>query len=352
SAAASGPAVLDPRVAFIISDILADNAARTPAMGAHSPLRTDGLVTSVKTGTTNDYRDNWTVGYTHNVAVGVWVGNTDNKPMINTSGLTGAAPIWHDIITGIYADPAMLEALKHGGNLVPDQLNPPPGVYKRQLCNLNALREPATSCPPGRSEWFLDSPVAVPDADGKLNIQPGQRSAPPTSIPDNVNGPIFVDVEPGIVETIVQPLDPGLAASLVVHNPGMPVSSPPLYCLVPNEVKDQIPTASVQYFIKPPPFPDDAIYARIYAQNNGFPILPDLPCTPEMLVAGPQTPGATARIISPRAGQTVTGMVQVSGIANWQSGQAAYYKMEIQGPQFPNWTTFGETHNTPVINGP
>lgn len=352
SAAASGPAVLDPRVAFIISDILADNAARTPAMGANSPLRTDGLVTSVKTGTTNDYRDNWTVGYTHNVAVGVWVGNTDNKPMINTSGLTGAAPIWHDIITGIYADPAMLETLKHGGNLVPDQLNPPPGVYKRQLCNLNALREPATSCPPGRSEWFLDSPVAVPDADGKLNIQPGQRPAPPTSIPDNVNGPIFVDVEPGIVETIVQPLDPGLAASLVVHNPGMPVSPPPLYCLVPNEVKDQIPTASVQYFIKPPPFPDDAIYARIYAQNNGFPILPDLPCTPEMLVAGPQTPGATARIISPRAGQTVTGMVQVSGIANWQPGQAAYYKMEIQGPQFPNWTTFGETHNAPVINGP
>jgi penicillin-binding protein 1C len=352
SAAASGPAVLDPRVAFIISDILADNAARTPAMGANSPLRTDGLLTSVKTGTTNDYRDNWTVGYTHNVAVGVWVGNTDSKPMINTSGLTGAAPIWHDIMTGIYTDPAMLESLKRDGNLVPDQLNPPPGVYKRQLCNLNALREPATSCPPGRSEWFLDSPVAVPDASGKLNIQPGQRPVPPTSIPDNANGPIFVDVEPGIVETIVQPLDPGLAASLVVHNPGMPVSPPPLYCLVPNEVKDQIPTASVQYFIKPPQFPDDAIYARIYAQNNGFPILPDIPCTPEMLVAGPQTPGATVRITSPRAGQTVTGMVQVNGIANWQPGQAAYYKMEIQGPQFPNWTTFGETHNAPVVNGP
>ncbi|MCC7451465.1 MAG: transglycosylase domain-containing protein, partial [Anaerolineae bacterium] len=94
---AAGKTVMDPRVAFVLSDILADNVARTPAMGGNSPLRTDGIVTSVKTGTTNDYRDNWTVGFTRNVVVGVWVGNTDSKPMTNTTGLTGAAPIWNGV---------------------------------------------------------------------------------------------------------------------------------------------------------------------------------------------------------------------------------------------------------------
>jgi hypothetical protein len=121
---------------------------------------------------------------------------------------------------------------------------------------------------------------------------------------------------------------------------------------VPNEVKDQIPTASMQYFIRPPSRPDEAAYARIYAQNYGYAILPDLPCTPEMLVTGPQAPGATARITSPRPGETVTGTVLVSGVANWQPGQATFFKTEIQGPQFPQWVTFGDVQHTPVINGP
>ncbi len=344
--------ILDPRIAFAISDILADNVARSPAMGGNSPLRTDGIVTSVKTGTTNDYRDNWTVGYTRNVAVGVWVGNTDSTAMVNSSGLTGAAPIWHDIITQIYSNDGLRKTLgKNGTLLVQDGLNPPPHMYKRQVCNLGSLRDPATACPPGRSEWFFDSQPAVLDANGKL-VQPAPLPAP-TRIPANANGPIIIDVDPGVVQTIVQPLDPGLAASMVNNAAaGQPLSPPPLYCLVPNEVKDQIPTAAAQFFIKAPPFPDQAVYARIYAQGAGFPILPDIPCTPEMLVAGPQTPGATARITLPRPGQTVTGMVEVSGIANWQPGQAAYFKTEIQGPQFQNWTTFGTTHDVPVINGP
>ena len=59
--------MLDPRIAFVISDILADNSARTPAMGSNSPLYTPGLPTSVKTGTTNDFSDNWTVGFTRNI---------------------------------------------------------------------------------------------------------------------------------------------------------------------------------------------------------------------------------------------------------------------------------------------
>src|SRR3954471_22473773 len=99
---------------------------------------------------------------------------------------------------------------------------------------------PAPTCAQGRAEWFFDSSPAVPDANGKLNIQP---RAQPTAIPKNANGPILVDVDSGVVQTVVQPLDPGMAAALVVNRPGQPSPPPPLYCLVPNEVKNLVPTA-------------------------------------------------------------------------------------------------------------
>lgn len=92
-----------PEVAWILSDILADNTARTSAFGPNSSLVIPGHTVSVKTGTTNEKRDNWTVGYTPSYVVTVWVGNNDNSPMnpYLTSGITGAAPIWHDIMVEI-----------------------------------------------------------------------------------------------------------------------------------------------------------------------------------------------------------------------------------------------------------
>lgn len=93
--------VLDKRIAFIISDILADNSARSREFGANSPLLIPNHYVSVKTGTTDDKRDNWTFGYTSDFVAAVWVGNNDNSPMSQSlaSGITGAAPIWHDIMT-------------------------------------------------------------------------------------------------------------------------------------------------------------------------------------------------------------------------------------------------------------
>jgi membrane peptidoglycan carboxypeptidase len=91
--------ILDPGVAFLLSDILADNNARAWEFGTNSPLFIPGHRVSVKTGTTNDIRDNWTIGYTPTDVVTVWVGNNDNSPMENVaSGITGAAPIWHGIM--------------------------------------------------------------------------------------------------------------------------------------------------------------------------------------------------------------------------------------------------------------
>lgn len=89
--------VVDPRVASLITDILSDNNARLPAFGDHSALQV-GFPAAAKTGTTTDFRDNWTVGYTPNLVVGVWVGNADNTPMIKVTGVTGAGPIWNEFM--------------------------------------------------------------------------------------------------------------------------------------------------------------------------------------------------------------------------------------------------------------
>jgi len=93
--------LLNPGIAYIISDILSDNFARTWAFGSNSFLEVKGYKVAVKTGTTNDKRDNWTIGYTPEFLVVVWVGNNDNSPMnpYLTSGITGAAPIWNRVMS-------------------------------------------------------------------------------------------------------------------------------------------------------------------------------------------------------------------------------------------------------------
>jgi len=93
--------VLDQGVAFIMSNILADNAARAMEFGPNSPLNISNRTVSVKTGTSDSKRDNWTIGYTPSYLVATWVGNNDNSPMSQTlaSGITGAAPIWNRIMT-------------------------------------------------------------------------------------------------------------------------------------------------------------------------------------------------------------------------------------------------------------
>jgi membrane carboxypeptidase/penicillin-binding protein PbpC len=96
-----GSQVLDPRTAYLITSILSDNYARRSTFGAGSPLNLTRPA-AAKTGTTQDWRDNWTVGYTPNFVVGVWAGNADNEPMRHISGVTGAAPIWHDLMEELH----------------------------------------------------------------------------------------------------------------------------------------------------------------------------------------------------------------------------------------------------------
>jgi membrane carboxypeptidase/penicillin-binding protein len=137
-----GDRVLDARVAYLLSDILADNTARIPSFGELSPLRI-GRPAAAKTGTTTDFRDNWTVGYTPELAVGVWAGNADNEPMHNISGISGAAPIWHDF---------MEVALK--GQPVAEFVQPD-GLVEVQVCALSG-QLPGSDCPHRVTELFLD----------------------------------------------------------------------------------------------------------------------------------------------------------------------------------------------------
>lgn len=110
----SGFQVLDPGVAYMITDVLADQKAKIPAFGANSLLVIPGHTVAVKTGTTDDKKDNWTLGYTPEVTVGVWVGNNDGTPMnpALSSGITGAAPIWNRLMTILLKDKPDLAFVK------------------------------------------------------------------------------------------------------------------------------------------------------------------------------------------------------------------------------------------------
>ena len=119
-----GKRVISPETSFIISHILLDNFARSQAFGTNSELVIPKQTVSVKTGTTDDKKDNWTIGYTPNFLTVVWVGNNDNKPMnpYLTSGITGAAPIWNEVMSYV---------LKDQQNLPPRK---PANVVGRQVC--------------------------------------------------------------------------------------------------------------------------------------------------------------------------------------------------------------------------
>lgn len=110
--------VLDPGVAFIVSDILSDNRARSIEFGTNSPLNIPNHHVSVKTGTTDNKRDNWTVGFIPSRVVATWVGNNDNSPMSQAlaSGITGAAPMWNRIMTNLLSEKS------EGPLLIPDSV--------------------------------------------------------------------------------------------------------------------------------------------------------------------------------------------------------------------------------------
>jgi penicillin-binding protein 1C len=133
--------IFDPRAAWLISDILSEDEARATGFGKNSVLKIDRTA-AVKTGTTTNFHDNWTIGYTPDLLVGVWVGNSNYEAMHNVTGLTGAAPIWHE----------MMRALLEGR---PDRpFERPDGLIRLEVCALSGLL-PTSACQHKRMEWFI-----------------------------------------------------------------------------------------------------------------------------------------------------------------------------------------------------
>ena len=141
---------IDPRIAYLVTDVLSDGEARVPAFGRAGALDLP-YPAAVKTGTSNQWRDNWTIGYTPSWTVGVWVGNADGSSMQGATGLTGAAPIWNSLMRTAHRQP-------------PPTFVVPEGLVEVEVCPLSG-QLPGPACTQRRLEWFLKESAPVEQCD-------------------------------------------------------------------------------------------------------------------------------------------------------------------------------------------
>jgi len=144
-------AVIEPGIARVLTDILADDLARAPEFGTDGPLAFPFPV-AAKTGTSKGFRDNWTVGFTHEVTVAVWAGNFDGTPMTGSTGVTGAGPLFHETLLAAMRGRAPGLLLRHAG------------LVSAEVCELSGQRA-TESCAHRRREWFVPGHTPVERCD-------------------------------------------------------------------------------------------------------------------------------------------------------------------------------------------
>ena len=332
--------VIDERVAYLISNILDDDDARVPAMGRPNPLELP-FPAAAKTGTTNDFRDNWTMGYTPGLVVGVWTGNTDNSPMVNISGLEGAAPLWGSYMQAVYSNGGLVAGLEVNGLVPPVEFIRPAGLAERPLCALTSATVGSIDCVPQGQELFLESalsPTPTPAAE-----QPAVA---------------WEKLDPAVWRVVAIPLPPPAPEAVALIPPEQLADQPPpqLFCHFAEGTALALlpPTAAPQVFLEPPRNPESLKPAHEWAQEHNIAILPTSACTDELLALGLGA-GQTAvwRITSPADGDTISGNVPIIGTASFDPAVVEFYKIELGVPNGPDvqWLTLGDTHNTPVVNG-
>jgi 1A family penicillin-binding protein len=173
-----GKRVISPQVAWMISDILSDDDARADTYGRNSPLALNRPA-AVKTGTTDNFLDSWTIGFTPDLVTGVWVGNANNEPMRQVLGASGAGAIWNRVMQAALKDTA------------PRPFVRPPGLVQVAIDPTTGLRPGPGG--PSRLEWFLDSQVPT-------------RWTQPQAVPTNT--PPLVPVRPGPATATPSPTQP------------------------------------------------------------------------------------------------------------------------------------------------
>ncbi len=148
----------DPADWALVTDMLADAHARARSFGLHSVLETP-FPTAVKTGTSSDFHDTWTVGYTRDYTVGVWVGNFDGSPMRGVSGVTGAGPLWNRIMLHLYER-----------NAEPPPFAAPRGFVRRPICATTGRIETrlGDDCPAIVQEWVRPQDIQLLRARGDV----------------------------------------------------------------------------------------------------------------------------------------------------------------------------------------
>lgn len=328
--------VLDSRVAYLISDILDDDAARVPAMGRDNPLDLP-FPAAAKTGTTNDFRDNWTMGYTPGLVVGVWAGNTDNSAMVHITGLTGAAPLWGDYMKAVYSNYEMIDKLMVNGVAPATEFTPPAGMEKRPLCAIGSAALGSTECTTAGQEWVFTQPATVPTA----------------TTPDRV---AWEKLDPSmwrITAVALPPASPEMVEAVAQDKDALP---PALFChFAEGTDSTTLPaTALPQVFLAPPRNHESLKHAYEWALANNIAILPPQACNDELL-AQARDPNQLAvwRISSPKNGDTVSGILPILGTADFDPAKVQFYKIELGIPNGDSvdWVTLGDIHSTPVING-
>ena len=291
--APAGVQKLTPQIAFLITSILSDNDARIPMFGENSELRLSRAA-AAKTGTTDDSKDNWTFGYTPNLVAGVWVGNSDGRPMKETSGLSGAAPIWNGF---------MEEALR---SLPIEEFEQPPGLVQVEVCRATGL-------------------IATPHCDETREQEALAELCSLVSGYQNIPycGGIYYEffirgTEPTEADTYFQPIeihrDSGLLAS-------------------PQTPRDQV---DVKVFFEVP------LEAQDWARQEGIPQPPT-----ETHIPAPTAPLA---ISWPQPGRPVRSLLQIEGNVNIPN--LTWYRVEYgEGVDPTRWLRIDPQQTQPVVNG-
>jgi hypothetical protein len=348
---------LEPGTAYIITDMLSDNEARSPAFGSTSPLRIS-VDAAAKTGTTNDYRDNWTVGYTPYLAVGVWAGNADNAAMSNSSGVTGAAPIWSDVMESVVSSPDRMQMIRQAvesmGFPLSRSFERPDDVGEVSVCVLESLNRVGPGCTEHRTELVLRKKGDAEATPSPVAVQaiPGDFSQFPVAAQD-----VWT-----IVPAVVVPVEP----PPVPEGEAPPPWPPTMLCIPAGPGRGLERTFAVAV-LPLPVEPSDREQVQLWAAEHGWAAVePSTFCSEPMASAAADLGSGAAWSLTgdnryvPRAeyrlgiapGTVLTQTTALTGTVMFDPNVVEYYKVELGAGRDPReWITIGDVRSDFVSGG-